>query len=126
MEKETNLTYEERLKERKSVLWKINEARAELKDLNKKISDLEKEVEKSKEEKQDVEKKVLNLQEQLIKKAIPVPKEGDYEIRNGLLGAKRDLNLKLIKNLNDKSIRQVFIYIFSFFIIWFVLDVRNK
>jgi septal ring factor EnvC (AmiA/AmiB activator) len=57
MEKETNLTYEERLKEWKSVVWKITEARAELKDLNKKISDLEKEVEKSKEEKHNVKKK---------------------------------------------------------------------
>jgi chromosome segregation ATPase len=110
-EKERNLTYEERLKERRSVILKINEAKTELKELNNKISDLETELEKLNEEKENFEEKILNLEEELIRKGIVVPEEGNYEIRNGLLGAKRDVNLKLMKDLEEEDIRQVFICI---------------
>jgi chromosome segregation ATPase len=114
MEKETNLTYEERMKERKRVILEINEAKAELKELNKKISDLETQLRNLNKEKRNFKEIVFNLEEELIRKGIPVPEEGNYEIENGLLGAKRDLNLKLIRDLKKKDIRQVFILIFSF------------
>jgi chromosome segregation ATPase len=126
MEEETNLTYEERLKERRSVILKINEVKAQLKQMINKISDLETELKKLNEKKQNFEEKILNfeekilnLEEELIKKGIAVPEEGNYEIRNGLLGAKRDLNLKLMKDLEDEDVRQVFIYVFRFLLFYF-------
>jgi chromosome segregation ATPase len=121
MEEETNLTYEERMKERKSVLLRINEAKSELKELNRKISDLETQLRNLNKEKRNFEIKILNLEEELIRKGIAVPEERNYEIENGLLGAKRDLNLKLIKDLKEEDIPQVFILIFSFLLFNFEL-----
>jgi hypothetical protein len=54
-----------------------------------------------------LEKNIKDLDSEYISKGIPVPSFGEYEIKNGLLGVKRDLNLKLIKDLEDKEIEQV-------------------
>jgi hypothetical protein len=37
---------------------------------------------------------------------ILVPKGGGYEIPNGLIGAKRDINIKLMSKLKNKDIRE--------------------
>jgi hypothetical protein len=43
----------------------------------------------------------------ISKLPILVPKEGGYEIDNGLLGAKRDINIKLMSRLEDEDIRNM-------------------
>jgi Skp family chaperone for outer membrane proteins len=49
-------------------------------------------------------KKLENIYE---KCAIPVPEKGGYEIKNGLEGMKREINLKLTKYLDITKIRSV-------------------
>jgi predicted nuclease with TOPRIM domain len=114
MEEKENLRYEERMKKRKSILKKTDEIKIELEKINSKISNLEEELKNSKIEKVKLENEIKNLKEEYIEIGIPVPEDGDFEISNGLLGGKRDLNLKLIKDLDDKEITQVFQFHFLF------------
>jgi chromosome segregation ATPase len=118
---EINLNYSERMKERRKSILKIDEIKVEvekwsenirnmelkIKELNNEINNVEKEKEKALEEKLKLENKIKDLDSEYISKGIPVPSDGDYEIKNGLLGGKRDLNLKLIKELENKEIEQV-------------------
>jgi hypothetical protein len=76
---------------------------------------LEKELKNYKIEKKILEEMVKKLKEKYISNGIPVPSDGDYEISNGLLGGKRDLNLKYI---NFNSLYSNF-YIFYFILIFF-------
>jgi hypothetical protein len=64
-------------------------------------------------EKTELEKIINNLKEELIVMGIPVPQNEGYEIMNGLLKMKRDVNLKLVFYLSDDDdkIRQVFVII---------------
>jgi chromosome segregation ATPase len=101
------LSYSERMKERERIVLEIDSKKSEIEKLNKKIKNLEKELKNWKIEKENLEEMMNKLKEDYISKGIPVPSEGEYEIRNGLLGIKRDLNLKLIKDLEDKEIQQV-------------------
>jgi hypothetical protein len=39
--------------------------------------------------------------------SILVPKEGGYEIPNGFIGAKRDINIKLMSKLKNEDIRGI-------------------
>jgi seryl-tRNA synthetase len=108
MEEKISLKFEERMKVRKEILSKIDEDKRKLERLIKKIIDLEKQVKNCEEEKQELEKRIKNHKEKYIESTIPVPPDGDYEICNGLLGMKRDLNLKLVNDLGDEEIIQVF------------------
>jgi predicted RNase H-like nuclease (RuvC/YqgF family) len=104
---EFNLNYSERMKERQRIVLEIDFKKSEIEKLNKKINNLEKELKNWKIEKENLEETMNKLKEEYISNGIPVPSEGEYEIGNGLLGVKRDLNLKLIKDLEDKEIEQV-------------------
>jgi hypothetical protein len=81
------------MKERRRILSEIDEKKFELEKLNKKINNLE-----------NLEKKINKLKEEYVLNGIPVPSDGGYEIKNGLIGGKRDLNVKLIKDLDNKEI----------------------
>jgi hypothetical protein len=50
----------------------------------------------------DIKKNNYNLS----KIPILVPKEEGYEIDNGLLGAKRDINIKLMTKLKNESLKK--------------------
>jgi hypothetical protein len=79
-------------------------------DFYKPLNDLEK-------EKIELQNIINNLKEEFIIIGVPVPQNKGYEIVNGLLEMKRDVNLKLIFYLTDdeNEIRQVFlILIFNF------------
>jgi predicted nucleic acid-binding Zn-ribbon protein len=121
--KEVCLTYEERMKERKRIVAEIDEIKKKIEELlenmrninlkidefKNKISDLDKELKNQEKDKRDLENKIKNLEEESLQKGIPVPTDGNFEIANGLLGAKRDINLKLVKSLGEEEIIQVFI-----------------
>jgi predicted nuclease with TOPRIM domain len=120
-----SLTYEERTKQRKSIVSEIDKNKINIEIIKNKIINAkeeikkyEEEIKKYEEEKSKLENKIKNLEKEYIEKGIPVPSEGNFEIENGLLGAKRDINLKLTRNLNDKEIVEVFqlILIFLFYI----------
>jgi hypothetical protein len=59
----------------------------------------------------------FSSQNKKTKIRIVVPKNEGYEIENGLLDMKRDVNLKLVAFLNEDKIRQVFCFCsFIFFL----------
>jgi chromosome segregation ATPase len=107
---EESLSYEERMRERRRILAEIDEKKSEVEKLNKKINNLVKQLENCKIEKENLEEKINKLKEEYVSNGIPVPSDGEYEIKNGLIGGKRDLNLKLIKDLGNEEIQQVFKY----------------
>jgi chromosome segregation ATPase len=125
---EKRLSYEERMKERRRIISeidaallkiedldrKVNEKKNEIENLREKMKTVEKEIEAFEKEKSDHEKKINNLKEKHMKTGIPAP-EGEsegYEIANGLLGMKRDINIKTTEYLDDEKIKQVFFFIF--------------
>jgi L-lactate utilization protein LutC len=114
MESERILSYEERMKERKKIVMEIDKTKTNLKKLNAKMINIKKELERCETEKLELENKIKNLLEEYISKGIPVPSNGNFEILNGLVGAKRDINLKLIKGMKDDEIKQVFSIIYLF------------
>jgi hypothetical protein len=58
------------------------------------------------------------LKEEYISKGIHVLLDGDYEIRNGLLGGKWDLNLKYINFNSLYSNLYIFYFILMFYFIF--------
>jgi predicted nuclease with TOPRIM domain len=108
MMEDMNMSFEERMKERKRIITMIDEIKSKIEELKNKIAQLEEELKNCGTTKLNLEKKVNDLKEEYIQKGIPVPSDGNFEILNGLLGAKRDVNLKLISGLRDEKLRQVF------------------
>jgi hypothetical protein len=106
------MTYEERMKERTDILQEIHESQIQLENLSKKISELKKQVKDCETEKSELEIIIKNLERKYIQKGIPVPSDGEFEICGGLVGAKRDINLKLIRGLDDEEVRQVLLLLF--------------
>jgi DNA repair exonuclease SbcCD ATPase subunit len=113
---EKGLSYIERMKERQRIISELNNYNCKLEKLKQRIEDnkqkmedIKKELEKSNSEKTKLENYIKDLNEELIKNGIPVPEEtGKYEISNGILGMKRDINLKLILYLYNDKIQQVY------------------
>jgi hypothetical protein len=126
---EESMSYEERVKERRRIISEINGGELEVKDLEKelewKIKEIEdyktkiknhgKEIKDLEKEKTELEKKIETLKEKHLRIGIPVPEKEGYEIENGLLGVKRDINIKTTEYLNDKKIKQVFTFLFIFY-----------
>jgi protein subunit release factor A len=132
MSEEVILSYEKKIEKRNEVKAKIEEVQKELEKVKDKIKNMknelnigkgengEREVEKTKSEECVLEKKIRDLNEELIKIPIPVPEEGDFEILNGIIGIKRDLNLKLVRGFDDDTTVQVFfLFYFILFLIFF-------
>jgi hypothetical protein len=119
---ENIVTYERREMERREIISKIEECDFLIEEYEKKvknfraeINDLEEQVKIIQESLEDVESKKhqIELEKKYLEKeysdsGIPVPDSKDFNITDGLLGMKRDLNLKLVKHLSDDKIRQVF------------------
>jgi predicted nucleic acid-binding Zn-ribbon protein len=124
MEQKENMSYEERMKERKRLISEMDSIELKVKDWERKIEEiknkkiLEKELENTQSEKSEFERQLRELEKTYIKNGIPVPEEG-YEILNGLFGMKRDINLKLTKYLDNDKIRQVLLF-FYFFLLNFI------
>jgi type III secretory pathway component EscV len=90
------LSYSERMKERNRIISEIDPLQLKLESLKEKTR-----------EKRKLEKKINKLKEKYIRNGIRVPENEGYEISNGLLGMKRDINLKLTDKLDDDKIKQV-------------------
>jgi predicted nucleic acid-binding Zn-ribbon protein len=128
MEQKENMSYEERMKERRRLISEMDFVKTKVKDWNRKIEEiknqieiLEKELENTQSEKSEFEKQLRELEKTYIENGSPVPEEEGYEILNGLLGMKRDINLKLTEHLNDDKIRQVLFYFILFYFIYLVI-----
>jgi hypothetical protein len=121
MEQKENMSYEERMKERRRLISEIDSIELKVKDRNRKIEEiknkkiLEKELEIIQNEKSEFERQLKELEKTYIKNGIPVPEKEGYEILNGLFGMKRDFNLKLTEHLDDDKIREVLFYLFYLF-----------
>jgi hypothetical protein len=87
---------------------KIKGIKSEIGCYKNKIKKLEVEKQKTKREKWELNKLIKELEEKYIKVGIPIPENGNYEIEDGLLGMKRDINLKLGVNLDSEKLRNVF------------------
>jgi hypothetical protein len=66
------------------------------------------------------ERRLLMSESEEIEYVIIVPDSEEYKIDN-ILKMKRDVNLKLIYYLNENKIKQVFLYFYSYFLIFFFL-----
>jgi hypothetical protein len=90
-----------------------------------KINKIKEEKRKKKEDESNTtpSNPVQKVEDKKIKIGILVPENGRYEIVNGLLKMKRDLNLKLVFYLrdDDNKIRQVFFIILFKFIYSFIV-----
>jgi predicted DNA binding CopG/RHH family protein len=120
-----DLSYSERMKERQRIILEIDSVKNMIKDCDKKaeiieceirsykqkIKDLEKELFETNKKKSELENEIKEFNSDYIKIGIPVPENSGYEMLNGLPSMKRDINIKLIKFLNDNKIREVFILI---------------
>jgi hypothetical protein len=62
---------------------------------------------------------VNKLKEEYISKGIPVPSDEEYQNRNGLVGGKRDFNLKRI-NFNSLC-SNLYIFYFIFILIFYFI-----
>jgi chromosome segregation ATPase len=134
---EKRLSYEERMKERRKIISEIDATLLKIKDLNikmdgkkneienlrEKMKTVEKEIEAFKKEKSDLEREINDLKEKHMKIGIPVPegKSEGYEISKGLLGMKRDINIKTTEYLNDEKTKQVYLFYFFFLFICVIL-----
>jgi hypothetical protein len=120
-----SLSNVEKMKEYKKINVEISEDYSRIAELKKIMKEavyiyVEKELVYIKEI-TELEKVINNLKDELIKIGIPVPEIEGYEIVNGLLEMKRDVNLKLIYYLDKKRIIEVFfiiLFIFLFLVIW--------
>jgi predicted nucleic acid-binding Zn-ribbon protein len=116
MEQKENISYEERMKERRRLITEIDSIELKVKDWNRKIEKiknkieiLEKELEIIQNEKSQFDRQLRELEAIYNKQINPVGECKGYEILNGLLGMKRDINLKLTEHLDDEQIRQILI-----------------
>jgi hypothetical protein len=101
------ITYKERMKERNKILTELNILKVKVEEIKNKIKSEKNELENFYIEKSELENKIKDLEEKFIKVGIPVPEDEEYEIVNGLFGMKRDINLKLIKYLEEENVKQV-------------------
>jgi seryl-tRNA synthetase len=116
--------YEERIRIRKKLISKIDNIEQEMevcsqkiKDNNKEIEELKNKIEnleenivKEEEKKKKFRKLLFEIKGEYVSKGIPVPEDGKYEIENGIVGMKRDINVKLMKNMFDDDLRHVFLF----------------
>jgi predicted nucleic acid-binding Zn-ribbon protein len=109
MKTKKKLSYEERMKERRNIISKIDEIRPKLQHLKEKMENLEKELKVCQKKKLDFEKQISDLEAIYMKDINPVREIKGYEVENGLPGMKRDINLKLVKHLDEDKIREVFL-----------------
>jgi hypothetical protein len=131
---EEKLSYLEKIENKQKIISNILINILKINDCDKKIAEIKSEEEKFEmeinnfedleiweikfaesvnnleKEKTELEKIINNLKEELIIMGIAVPNNEEYEIENGLLDMKRDVNLKLVFYLADdeNKIRQVF------------------
>jgi predicted nuclease with TOPRIM domain len=121
---EISMSYEERIKQRNRIISKINATKAEVEKYDEIINKIEEEIYKLNEKLENIKNKRQNLTntlndliEELNKVGIPVPEAGNYETFGGLVGMKRDVNLKLIKYISDvNKIRQVLAHFLHLFV----------
>jgi hypothetical protein len=121
--KEIENEFKEKIKEfEKIIKEKIENVEKEPK---LKIKNLEKKLKDCITEKNELIKNIKEIKSIYIRNGIPVPEEGGYEILNGFLGMKRDINLKLTEHLDNDKIRQVlfclFIILFYFYLFYLVI-----
>jgi seryl-tRNA synthetase len=90
-----------------------------------KIKNLEKKLKDCITEKNELINNINEIKSIYIRNGIPVPEGKGYEILNGLLGMKRDINLKLTEHLDNDKIRQV-LFILFFFILFIYLVIWNE
>jgi TolA-binding protein len=108
-----NLKYEEKTKEKEKINSEMKRIQSRLTELKEKIEELngnedfKENVEEYKKEKSENENRLKILETEKTKNGIFVPESEGYEIRNGLLEMKRDINLKLIYYLDENKIKQV-------------------
>jgi hypothetical protein len=107
--------------------------KTKLKDWNRKIEEiinqikiLEKEQENTQNEKSEFERQLRELEKTYIKNGIPAPEKGGYEILNGFLGMKRDINLELTEHLDDEKIKQVLFYLFLFYFYFYLFSYLER
>jgi predicted PilT family ATPase len=89
------------------------EPKAKIRKLKKKLTDCII-------ERKNLKDKIKEIISIYVENGIPVPENEGYEISNGLLGMKRDLNLILTGHLSEEEIRQVFYLIYYTCIIWLI------
>jgi hypothetical protein len=65
-------------------------------------------------EKSKLENKIEDFCLKYVEKGIPVPSDGEYEIENGIIGGKRDLLLRLTRDLKDEDIQEVLFVILPY------------
>jgi chromosome segregation ATPase len=118
---ESHISYSERMKERKRIIseidtikeeitncdYKINTIKREIEELKKKIKNFEKELSYYQSEKQKLENKKRDHKANYLMYINPVGECEGHEVENGLLGMKRDINMKVTDYLSDAEIRQV-------------------
>jgi hypothetical protein len=117
---ENCFTYKDRMNERQRILSQMNILLQKLKDCDEKINNLhsqynrkkkreniEKKLQEYDKERLELEYKLTKIRNEYIGGGIPVPRRGGYDIENGLLGMKRDLNLILTGYLEEDEIIQV-------------------
>jgi hypothetical protein len=129
MEEKENMSYEERMKERRRLISKIDFVKTKVKDWDRKIEEIKNKKKISKKEQKIIQNEKLEFERQLrelertyIENGIPAPEKEGYEILNGLLGMKRDINLKLTEHLDDEQIRQVlFLFLFLFYFYFYFI-----
>jgi predicted Zn-dependent peptidase len=114
------LSYEERMAGWRKIVTEIQMVRSKIQELDEELENLKKQPEKTEKpskikEKSKLIDKLNRLNQSYIKIGIPVPENGGYEIENGLLGMKQDINIKTTEYLNDEKIKQVFIFISLYF-----------
>jgi predicted RNase H-like nuclease (RuvC/YqgF family) len=104
---EKNVVYKERMKIRIKMIEKINGDEKKIEELRKKAEKLRKELSETEAEKKRLENEVAYAKENYVKLGIPVPEKEGYEVLNGILGMKRDINIKLTKKMDETEMRQV-------------------
>jgi predicted nucleic acid-binding Zn-ribbon protein len=89
MVQKENMSYEERMKERRRLISEMDFVKTKVKDWNRKIEEikkqieiLKKELENTQSEKSEFEKQLRKVEKTYIKNGIPVPEKEGYEILN--------------------------------------------
>jgi seryl-tRNA synthetase len=124
--KEIENEFKEKIKEFEKIIEKKIENLQ--KKPKEKIKNLEQKLKDCISEKNQLMNNIKEIKSIYIGNGIPVPEKEGYEILNGLLGMKRDINLKLTEHLDDERIRQVLFYLcfFLFILFYFYLVIWNE